>query len=173
MALVLDGNGTMTVGNGDITGITNGALPSTFIGTGAVLQVVQTAYTGTDTTTSVIPTMASTGCTASITPSSSSNRILAILSMATYHQGNAQQMAGRIMRGSSAAFSGISGDFYHPSGGGVNGNINIQWLDSPATTSGVTYTAQFAVSTSTGQLNRDFFGNSNGVTYLTLMEIAG
>jgi hypothetical protein len=173
MALVLDGNGTMTVGNGDITGITRGAIEATAIGSGAVLQVVQTAYTSTDTTTSVIPTMASTGCTATITPSSSSSRILAILSMATYHQGSSQQMAGRIMRGSSAAFSGIAGDFYHPSGGGVNGNINIQWLDSPATTSGVTYTAQFAVSTSTGQLNRDFFGNSNGVTYLTLMEIAG
>jgi len=39
MALVLDGNGTMTVGNGDITGITRGAIESTAIGTGAVLQV--------------------------------------------------------------------------------------------------------------------------------------
>ena len=40
MALVLDGNGTMTVGNGDITGITSGAIESTAIGSGAVLQVV-------------------------------------------------------------------------------------------------------------------------------------
>ena len=38
MALVLDGNGSMTVGNGDITGINTGALPSTFIGAGAVLK---------------------------------------------------------------------------------------------------------------------------------------
>ena len=38
MALVLDGNGTMTVGNGDITGINTGALPSTFIGSGAMLK---------------------------------------------------------------------------------------------------------------------------------------
>ena len=40
MALVLDGNGPMTVGNGDITGLAAGALPSTVIGAGAVLQVV-------------------------------------------------------------------------------------------------------------------------------------
>ncbi len=45
MALVLDGNGTMTVGNGDITGLVAGALPSTVIGAGAVLQVVQTQLT--------------------------------------------------------------------------------------------------------------------------------
>ena len=38
MALILDGNGSMTVGNGDITGINTGALPSTFIGAGAVLK---------------------------------------------------------------------------------------------------------------------------------------
>ena len=43
MALTLDGNGTMTVGNGDITGLAAGALPSTVIGAGAVLQVVQYA----------------------------------------------------------------------------------------------------------------------------------
>ena len=36
MALILDGNGSMTVGNGDITGLATGALPSTVIGAGAV-----------------------------------------------------------------------------------------------------------------------------------------
>jgi hypothetical protein len=52
MALVLDGNGTMTVGNGDITGLATGALPSTVIGAGAVLQVVTGSMSGSGTSTS-------------------------------------------------------------------------------------------------------------------------
>jgi len=50
MALVLDGNGPITglssltfPGNaGSVTGLANAAIPATKIGTGAVLQVVQT-----------------------------------------------------------------------------------------------------------------------------------
>lgn len=140
---------------------------------GTVLQVVQTAYTGADSTTSVSPTMANTGCTATITPSSSSNKILAMLSMATHHTAPSQNAAARIMRGSSAAFSGISGDYWSTGGSGITGNINIQWLDSPATTSPVTYTAQFTVGGGgTLRINLDYNGNNNGVTYLTLLEIA-
>jgi len=139
-----------------------------------IVQIVQTAYSTVDSTTSVTPTMANTGCTATITPTSSSNRVLAMLSMATYHASASQNMAARIMRGSSAAFSGITGDFWASVGGGIASNINIQWLDSPATTSATTYTAQFSVGGGgTGQLNKDFFNNNNGVTYLTLMEISG
>ena len=77
MALVLDGNGTMTVGNGDITGLVAGALPSTVIGAGAVLQVVQTQYTGTPSWTG---TNIYLGLQASITPTSASSKILAFCS---------------------------------------------------------------------------------------------
>lgn len=139
---------------------------------GAVLQVVQTAYTTVDSTTSVTPSMTNTGCTATLTPISASNKVLVMLNMAVYHVNISQSMAARLMRGSSAAFSGITGDYWASGGGGTPGNINIQWLDSPATTSPVTYTAQFSTSTGTGQLNKDYFGNTNGVTYLTLLEIA-
>lgn len=143
-------------------------------GAGAVLQVVQTAYSTADSTTASAPaSMANTGCAATITPASSSNKILAMVSMPTYHQSSGIQGAARIMRGSSAAFSGIAQDFYDASGTGITGNINIQWLDSPATTSPVTYTAQFGrYGTGTLQINKDYSGNNNGVTYLTLMEIA-
>jgi hypothetical protein len=169
-------NGSGLLPNANIEAVAasklTGQVPDANAPSGSVIQIVQTAYTTADSTSSTIPTMANTGCTATITPTSASNKVLAMLSMPTFHPSAAQQMAARIMRGSSAAFSGITGDFYHPSGGGVQGNINIQWLDSPATTSAITYTAQFSSGSGTVQINKDYFGNNNGVTYLTLLEIA-
>ena len=46
MALVLDGNGSMTVGNGDITGLSDGAIETTALGTGTIIQV-RSAYSNT------------------------------------------------------------------------------------------------------------------------------
>lgn len=177
-------------GTGSITGLTAGGLPDGSITTddiaanavtaaklaagagGKILQVVQTAYTAADSTTATAPSsFTSTGCTASITPTSASSKVLALLSMATSRTG-AGEAAARIMRGSSAAFSGITADFFSTSSN-VSGNINIQWLDSPGTTSSVTYTAQFArYYAATVYLNKDFDANTNGVTYLTLLEVA-
>jgi hypothetical protein len=139
---------------------------------GAVLQVVQTQYSTATTTTSSAQT--STGCTASITPSSSTNKVLAILNMPTRHNSVGQNGAGQISRNSGAALSGLVQDYYAPSGTGISGNINIVWLDSPATTSSVTYTATFGVNGSGGTLaiNSDFNNTNNGVTYLTLLEIS-
>jgi hypothetical protein len=149
------------------------AIPKATLPAGCILQVIQTAYTTVDSTSSVLPTMVSTGCSATITPSSSSNKILVMLSMATWHGAASQNAFGRIMRGSSAAFSGVTGDYWSTGGSGISGNINIQWLDSPATTSATTYTAQFSVAGGgTISLNKDYNGLNNGVTYLTLMEIA-
>ena len=62
-------------GDGDITGLAVGALPPNVIGTGAVLQVVQATKTDSFTTTSTSFTTP-TGLSLSITPSSSSNKIL-------------------------------------------------------------------------------------------------
>ena len=79
MALTLDGNGTMTVGNGDITGLVAGALPSTVIGAGAVLQVVSSTLTTSTSSTST--TDVSIGLSASITPSSASSKIFVMYNL--------------------------------------------------------------------------------------------
>jgi len=181
MSIILQGStsGSVTLQEPAVAGTTVLDLPATS-GTldrtnraGNVLQVVQTAYTTEDSTTTASPSMANTGCTATITPISSSNKILVMMSLATHHAAASQNAHARIMRGSSAAFSGITGDYWSTSGSGISGNINIQWLDSPATTSATTYTVQFSVAGGgTLRINRDYNGNNNGVTYLTLLEIA-
>lgn len=169
-------NGTGTIAGVSSTGLSAAqTVVRSQLPTGSVLQVVQTAYTTADSTTAAGPSsFSNTGCTASITPTSSSSKILVMLSMATHKATAAMQGGARIMRGSSAAFSGISLDFWAPGpGSGISGNINIQWLDSPNTTSSTTYTAQFATwGGGTLRLNLDYNGNNNGVTYLTLLEIA-
>ena len=187
MAITINGSGT-------ITGISAGGLPDGSVtqadlastldltgktvtlpsGTGGkILQVVQTAYTTDDSTISTGPSsFTNTGCTASITPSSSSNKILVMLNMRTHKNPGSGEVGARIMRGSSAAFSGISSDYYDTASG-IGGNINIQWLDSPSTTSSTTYTAQFCrYGSATAYINRDYNSNNNGVTYLTLMEVS-
>jgi hypothetical protein len=175
MALVLDGNGTMTVGNGDITGLTRGAIESTAIGAGAVLQVVQgSEETSTSISTTTTPT--DTTITASITPSSTSSKILILYSGQWYPynsgSGSVIYMSGRIVRGSTSirayddyamavnwpsAFGGI---FYMP--------VAMTYLDSPATTSSTTYKIQIYASSSNpaGAFLRTTKGQ------IVLMEIA-
>lgn len=152
-------------------GLSSGVPTRAQLPAGCILQVVQTAYTTADSTSSSTPT--NTGCVATITPTSATSRILATLNMPTRHQANGQNAFGRISRNSGAAVSGIAYDFYAPTGTGICGNIAIMWLDFPATTSTVTYTAQFGVSNGgTFNINTDFNNVNNGVTYLTLMEVA-
>lgn len=78
MALTLDGNGTMTVGNGDITGITAGAIESTAIGSGAVLQVVANYPSSAIYYTHAVSTYAeiSTAYRTSITPKSTNSILI-------------------------------------------------------------------------------------------------
>ena len=147
-----------------------GLVTSTDMPAGSVIQVVQTAYSTVDSTASSTPV--NTGCFATITPRSSSNKILATVNMPTWHASAGTQAFCRISRDNNAAISGLADDFYHPTGTGVAGNITISWLDSPATTSTVTYTVQFGSHTGTTvSINKDYYSNNNGVTYLTLMEV--
>jgi len=159
----------------DTSAIISGKVPYANLPAGSVLQVVQTAYSTVSTTSSA--SLVSTGCTASITPKFSTSKILAIMNMSTWHSNNNQQVAGAISRNSGAAQSGQSQDFYNATGSGVAGNISTVWLDSPSTTSSVTYTVLFSNDGSNNAtaiaINKDYNGTNNGVTYLTLMEIAG
>lgn len=74
MALVLDGNGTMTVGNSSITGLSAGVIPSTALGAGAVLQVQNIYLTSaTQLTSAGAMHELSTSLRLSITPKSASS----------------------------------------------------------------------------------------------------
>ena len=188
MALVLDGNGTMTVGNGDITGITRGAIESTAIGTGAVLQVVQaTTYSPQTMSITTSGTLVASGFTCSITPTSSTSKIL-------YYYGSTfgSTSSNSGVAGTVQMYRSIGGGAYSYSGGVYQNywntiatyiayqqlSFSMMILDSPATTSTITYQPYFNVSCGTagglgvlGGRNTD--GLSYSGSYIIAMEIAG
>jgi hypothetical protein len=162
MPLVLDGNG-------DITGLVAGALPSTVIGAGAVLQVVNATYS-TETSSSTA-TYADTGLSASITPSSSSSKILVIVSVnGVYKNGSNASIGLNVMRDATQitqiAINGLSytGD---TSASQTSGSIN--YLDSPAATSATTYKVQFKNGASSGA--NVTINDSSCTSTITLLEI--
>lgn len=175
MALVLDGNGSMTVGNGDITGITRGAIESTAIGAGAVLQVLST--TTTTLVTNSTGTYTSTGLSLNITPSSATSKILVMVwCPIRYGTNNGGGNVGiRINRASGTVLmnnnliNNVNAivDISYP--------ITLSYLDSPATTSSTNYTIEFALVNSSGVYANPTVNWNSGVTQtstLTLMEIA-
>ena len=169
-------NITMSVGNTVIANVNSSGIffesGKKAIYTGATLQVVSSYTASSITTTSGSPV--DTNLSASITPTSSSSKILVLLSTNGY-----------VSRGSTAVSYGdmflymIRGSTQIASSrNAVNFGVNtwtdimfaqngLVFLDSPATTSSTTYKLQVSVSNSQS-LQVPF----QGFATMTLMEIA-
>jgi len=188
------GTGTLTIAapstnsNYTLTLPTNtGTLISTK-SAGTVLQVVQTTKTDTFTTTSTTYTDV-TGISVSITPTSSTSKILVFANLNASVTAADNYFAFQLVRGSTAIFNGDAassrtvgsvGSALITGTGSVNYILpmSINYLDSPATTSSTTYKIQGLVqSGQTLVLNRS--GNDTNAIYgirtassITVMEIA-
>jgi len=135
---------------------------------GKILQVVNSTTTSGATTTSA--SFVTTGKSASITPSSASNKVL-ILVNAHYDTsaGNAQSHC-TIYRGATNlgnATYGLSSLF--DGGDRTIGGMAMMYLDSPATTSSTTYT----IYIKSGAGNTTVIGMQGVPTTITLLEVAG
>ena len=166
-----DGTGTIALQN-QLSGMTTASLPalgSAQMPTGSVLQVVQATTSTKASTTST--GYSDTGLTASITPSSSSNKILVIISASCYQAGATGYL--RLLRGSSSNLK----DYGYPAG--YNGleeltYVPIHYLDSPSTTSATTYKMQHKRTGGSGSFHSNFAdGGGTMPSFITLMEIAG
>lgn len=146
---------------------------------GKVLQVVQ----GTTTTEVSVASTSYTDTTlsASITPSSSSNKILVIVSQSLFAQrstNNGIYSSLNIVRGSTQIVESdraLGIDAGVNAGGYINqrGMASIQYLDSPSTTSSTTYKTQIKSSTTAnGGVVYAQQGGSPTTSIITLMEIA-
>ena len=156
--------------------IANGAITAAKLAAGVggkVLQVV-TATTTTSASTSSA-TYIDTNLSASITPSSASNKILIIVSQNGCHRNNSTS-AGlnlRLMKDSTAIQTMALAAFYIPN---VNTEfrspISSSYLDSPATTSAITYKTQFSNDgAGTGTVTVQYNTTSSPSTII-LMEIS-
>ena len=152
---------------------------------GAILQVVQGEMTDIFTCDST--SFEDTGLTASITPTSTSSKILVTVNAAVGHGGGTYTTLVRLMRdstpvgngvavGSREAAMAITGDNYAH----VVEFVGTTYLDSPNTTSAINYKLQMKVQAadhpsslnkSTGDPDAAYAGRY--ASYITLMEIAG
>lgn len=157
---------------------------------GKILQVVNTDYTGLASSTSATPADVS-GFSATITPSSTSSKVLVFVSVAFGFSNDAypyvllKRNGTSISTGTSATGSRIN---VFLSGTGTSSGNTIyryhqpskSYLDSPSSTSALTYQIQLASPYNgyIGYINRIYAGNdASYVQYptssITLMEVAG
>jgi hypothetical protein len=196
MAITINGSGT-------ITGISAGGLPDGSVtaadiessldlsaktltlpaGTGGkVLQVVNAlkddTYSTTSTSYVAVPALA-----ASITPTSTSSKILMIVSVAlgtTASQTAQWRMykdGATLFQSTTATNTNGVGAFYTESGGNahyaLSGN-SITYLNSPVTTASTTYQVWLRTTGGTAYVNRRGAANDFGMcSSITLVEIAG
>ena len=172
-----------------LTKIRNAGMPA-----GSVLQVQSTQYDGTDTQaiTATTATVIS-NLTVNITPSSTSSKILLLSTLmhefstgdhevmfhfmrgATVIGANAAASPGNRIIGSSSAFVGYGAV---DNGSTANGTY-VQYIDSPATTSEITYgLGVTALTTRTLYINRTVTDTDNGsyergLSSIIAIEIAG
>ena len=158
-----------TIVNADINSSAAIAGSKLVMSAGTVLQVVvgeTTAQTVMNTTT-----YTATGITASITPSSTSNKILVSLTSNLESNTAGERAKFAIYRGSTNIAEGHTLQPNGASGSSVF-PIALQKLDSPSSTSAVTYTLYIKRTSATVVANINGGSNTSNGT-ITLMEIAG
>ncbi len=155
------------------------------VGAGTVVQVVNSTLTSGFTTTSTSYT--DTGLSATITPSSTSHKILILYNGIVGSSGNPVHYSRLTGDGGTSTLiettaGGLSDTNNATQGfGGQNFTgsdrtlqvLNLNYLDSPSTTSAKTYKLQIKRGTSgTATFNRwEIDSNISGVATMTLMEI--
>ena len=135
-------------------------------GGGKVLQVVAATYsTETQNTTS---TYADTGLTATITPSLSTSKILVLVTQNGVAKNNDTGVGIRLMRGATNIAQ--IADVLNNTASALlqNGNANVSYLDSPATTSATTYKTQF---NSFQNISYARVQNNGNLSSIVLLEI--
>lgn len=159
-----DSGGNALITSDGAGNLTSGTIPAKTIGTGAVLQVVNglgSAITVNTTTPTAVSSV-------SITTSSTSSKIFVIFS----GNGNPNQVGGwqnmQVYRGST----GVGRRIVFENGGASSNNVPfaLQALDTPSTTSSVTYEARAWQGSGSWTYGE---GGDLYATTITAFEIAG
>lgn len=150
---------TGTLLSSSAQGIPKSALP-----TGSVLQVVQVVKSDTFSTSSD-SLVDITGFSASITPTSASSKILMYFAMNLRATGNQGYTTIAVNKGATQLLTG-----YAIEGNAADSRGQICWvyLDSPATTSSVTYTGRISAEFA----DVAYLNSTTSPSTITLMEIA-
>ena len=190
MTFVVDGTNGLTFNDAttqsstatNASNISSGTLGKARLPTGSVLQVVSTTKTNTFSTATTGSYVDITGLSVSITPTSSTSKILIIFHVSV---GPSDILSVQLARNSTAICIGDAGNGFQATLGGVpspsNGDKSFpmagNFLDSPATTSSTTYKVQMRNYSGTSFVNQTV--NDTNASYtarststITVMEVA-
>ena len=149
--------------------IVSGYVPYANLPAGSVLQVVNANY-GTPVVNAT-STMADTGLTATITPKFSTSKILVIVDQSGCAKaGNNYMQLSLYRNGSFAATFGAALGYTNTTEQLRYGGVGMSLLDTPATTSALTYKTQFNSANNASSVTVQ---DNNALSTITLMEIAG
>lgn len=155
-------------------------------GSGQTVIQVQ-SYSLTSTFSSSTAAMVDSGLTVTITPQSTNSKVLVLVNLSVGVASNGYDVGMNIVRNGTAIAQGTggTGNITQAVGNTVNnshGNtMNMNYLDSPATTSACTYKVQIQPQSGTiAYLNRTASLNGTSDVYaygyistITVMEISG
>ena len=149
-------------------------------GGGKIGQVVSTTLTSTVSTTSTTATNL-TGVVAAITPSATSSKILILVSLTTSHTNQYYRVHFKLTGGNTASYIGDAATGHetamtatHIRAGYSLMSNNMNYLDSPSSTSEVTYQVQWWTEGGTAYIGRPATIDANGgntASTITLMEV--
>jgi len=171
-------NRTLTLPDEAGTVLTDVGVPSSALPAGSVIQVVQGQFVSYFTTSST-SFVDVTGFNVSITPSSTANKILIMVSTSFFSPDNnfTSSEIRVILNGN--AFGGTSSDARmwnsnHNTGfGGQAQVVETKYLHSPSSTSSQTYQVQLRTRNGATAIGRDWNGDDSGMHTIIAMEIAG
>jgi hypothetical protein len=156
---------------GQVLAVNAGATAPEWIaapGGGKVLQVIH----GTTSTpvTSSTDTFVDSNLTATITPSSASNKVLVFVTQAGVAVSTGDRgVALRLLRDATVLQSNTYALEVASGGVRTGTEFSIAYLDTPATTSALTYKTQVASQTNAASINAQ---RNNGNSNIVLMEVA-
>ena len=158
------------INNQALSNVTSAGIPK---GAGQVLQVKRGILSSVYNTTA---SYADTGLEVSITPSSTSSKIY-IITHCNVYVSSGKGIGLRFARGSTSVYdpspsNNSSQPYIYYSADSGYSNVSFDFIDSPSTTSAITYKVQARYySCTTARLNTDDANDAS--SSVTVMEIAG
>lgn len=155
MALILSGD----------TGVPASGMPA-----GSVIQTVNATYSTQTSTTS--SSFVDTGLTATITPQFANSKILIIASQNGLQKSSADiRVQLQLVRNGSNIVYFESEIMFTGGAASQNASSSLNYLDSPATTSAVTYKTQIRIGAGSGTIYWNTIASVVCTSTITLMEI--
>jgi hypothetical protein len=142
------------------------------VGVGKILQVIQSTYSTFSQNSSA--TISDFGLSASITPSSTSSRVIVAASICGIYTGSANAYARFLIDRAGTSLINFGTASGYGTSGGVGASDSCFYVDSPSSTSSLTYKIRWSRE-GTGTVNANNTVGSAptaGTSTLVLMEVA-